>query len=49
MTYIAYVTVQYYHVKQPDEHENPCSVAEKIWIILVIFVSERSMPYIEWL
>ena len=34
MTYIAYVTVQYDHVKQLDEHGNPCSVAAKSWMVL---------------
>ena len=33
INYIAYVTVQYYHGKQPGGHDNKCSVSEKIWMI----------------
>ena len=34
MTYIAYVTVQYDHGKQLDEHGNQYSVAANIWMII---------------
>ena len=34
MTYIAYVTVQYDHLKKLGEHGNPCSVASKIFMIV---------------
>ena len=34
MTYIPYVTVQFYHGKQLDKHDSPCSVAADIWMIV---------------
>ena len=41
MTYISYVTVQYYHVKYLDEHGNTCSVEANIWMIVAnILISQ---------
>ena len=34
MTYISYATVKFYYENQLDEHGNPFSVEEKIWMIV---------------